>query len=89
MSGVTKSGRVWRKVPESDARSVEEGAGKRCSESGVVVGKTDARRRRHGSQLALVGARERVAAFPRRRQFPRRTDRARDDYSLTPSSITG
>ena len=22
-SGVTKSGRVWRKVPESDARSVE------------------------------------------------------------------
>ena len=41
-SGVTKSGRVWRKVPESDARSpfsgvtksgsLEEGAGKRCSE---------------------------------------------------------
>ena len=45
-SGVTSSGRVWRKVPESDARSVrvpllwrnqfwqnlEEGAGKRCSE---------------------------------------------------------
>ena len=25
---------VWRKVPESDARSVEEGAGKRCSECG-------------------------------------------------------
>ena len=44
-SGVTKSGRVWRKVPEtmlgvwrkvpeSDARSVEEGAGKPCSECG-------------------------------------------------------
>ena len=47
-SGVTKSGRVWssklrcrkamlgvwRKVPESDARSVEQGAGKRCSERG-------------------------------------------------------
>ena len=29
-SGVTNSGRVWRKVPESDA--LEEGAGKRCSE---------------------------------------------------------
>ena len=29
-SGVIKSGRVWRRVPESDARS---GAGKRCSES--------------------------------------------------------
>ena len=78
---------VWRKVPKSDARSVEEGAGKR--KCGVVVGKTGDRRRRHGSQLGLVGARERVAAFPRRRQFPRRTDRARDDYSLTPSSITG
>ena len=26
--GVTKSGRVWRKVPESDARILEEGAGK-------------------------------------------------------------
>ena len=25
---------VWRKVPESDARSLEEGAGKRCSEFG-------------------------------------------------------
>ena len=25
-SGVTKSGRVWRKVPESDARSVGEGS---------------------------------------------------------------
>ena len=24
-SGVTKSGRVWRKVPESDARSVQQG----------------------------------------------------------------
>ena len=24
-SGVTKSGRVWRKVPESDARSVRPG----------------------------------------------------------------
>ena len=23
-SGITKSGRVWRKVPESDARSVED-----------------------------------------------------------------
>jgi len=23
---------LWRKVPESDARSLEEGAGKRCSE---------------------------------------------------------
>ena len=33
-SGVTKSGRVWRNVPESDARSLEEGAGKRCSECG-------------------------------------------------------
>ena len=31
-SGVTKSGRVWRKVSEREARSVEEGAGKRCSE---------------------------------------------------------
>ena len=31
-SGVTKSGRVWRKVPESDARSLDEDAGKRCSE---------------------------------------------------------
>ena len=29
-SGVTKSGRVWRKVPESDARSVE------CPFSGVT-----------------------------------------------------
>ena len=28
-SGVTKSGRVWKKVPESDAGSVE-GDGKRC-----------------------------------------------------------
>ena len=27
-SGVTKSGGVWRKVPESDARILEEGAGK-------------------------------------------------------------
>ena len=26
---------LWRKVPESDARSVEEGAGKRCSECGT------------------------------------------------------
>ena len=26
-SGVTKSGRVWRKVPESDARSVRFGMG--------------------------------------------------------------
>ena len=25
LSGVTKSGRVWRKVPESDARSVRPG----------------------------------------------------------------
>ena len=25
---------VWRKVPESDARSLEEGAGKRCQEFG-------------------------------------------------------
>ena len=31
-SGVTKSGRVWRKVPESDV--LEEGARKRCSECG-------------------------------------------------------
>ena len=31
-SGVTKSGSVCRKVPEIDARSLEEGAGKRCSE---------------------------------------------------------
>ena len=72
-SGVTKSGRVWRKVPESDARSVistqtfrraltasvdscveiksvplqwrnqiwqslEDGAGKRCSECGLEPG---------------------------------------------------
>ena len=34
-SGVTKSGRVWRKVPESDARSLEEGARKRCSECAI------------------------------------------------------
>ena len=33
-SGVTKSGRVWRKMPESEAQSVEEDAGKRCSECG-------------------------------------------------------
>ena len=33
-SGVTKSGRVWRKLPESDARSLEEVAGKRCLEFG-------------------------------------------------------
>ena len=33
-SGVTKSGRVWRKVPENDA--LEEGAGKRCSECALV-----------------------------------------------------
>ena len=32
-SGATSSGKVWRKVPESDARSVE-GAGKQCSECG-------------------------------------------------------
>ena len=25
---------VWRKVPESDVRTLEEGAGKRCSEYG-------------------------------------------------------
>ena len=31
-SGVTKSGRVLKKVPESGARSVKEGARKRCSE---------------------------------------------------------
>ena len=31
-SNVTKSGRVWRKVPESDAECLEEGAGKRCRE---------------------------------------------------------
>ena len=29
-SGVTKSGRVWRKVPESDARSVEVGVSVRA-----------------------------------------------------------
>ena len=33
-SGVTIFGRVWRKVPESDARSLVEGAGKRCLEFG-------------------------------------------------------
>ena len=39
-SGISSSGRVWRKVPESDARCVKvpesdagsEGAGKRCWE---------------------------------------------------------
>ena len=46
-SGVTKSGRVWRKVPESDVvplqwrnqiwQSLEEGAGKRCSECDRAV----------------------------------------------------
>ena len=34
-SGVTKSGRIWRKVPKSDARSLEEGAEMRCSEFGL------------------------------------------------------
>ena len=31
---VAKYGRVWRKLPESDARSLEEVAGKRCLEFG-------------------------------------------------------
>ena len=30
-SGVTKSGRVWKKVPESDARSVAAGLTEQCS----------------------------------------------------------
>ena len=30
-SGVTKSGRVWRKVPESDARSVPPGMVSSCA----------------------------------------------------------
>ena len=34
MTAARRSGRVWRKVPESGARSLAEGAGKRCSEFG-------------------------------------------------------
>ena len=31
--------RMWRRVPESDARNVEEDAGKRCSECEEGAGK--------------------------------------------------
>ena len=47
-SDVTKSGRVWRKVPENDARSVWFPLGRRWSWWGSAVIPVDRERTRHG-----------------------------------------
>ena len=40
-----KLARVWKKVPESNARSLEDGAGKRCSECAVDSRRRSSRRK--------------------------------------------